>query len=280
MGNHPDVPIETRHLFRPLDGLLINLLQSLSPEEWQAQTVAKKWKVKDVASHLLDGNLRTLSMQRDRYFGEEPPPSNAYRDIVNWLNQLNQDWVQACRRISPATMILLHEATGEQVSRYYEALDPFEEAIFSVGWAGESTSLNWMHLGREYTEKWHHQQQIRDAVGKEGIMNRRFFFPVLDTFFQALPHTFRLTLAPDGTLIQVTVTDEAGGDWWLHRRDGKWELASDLRGDPTTAVTIPPAIAWKLFSKSWRPEEIRDQVDIEGDTELGEQVLEMVAVMA
>ena len=57
--------IEVAHLFEPLDKKLIELLESLTPEEWHKQTVAKLWKVKDVASHLLDGNIRTLSIQRD-----------------------------------------------------------------------------------------------------------------------------------------------------------------------------------------------------------------------
>jgi hypothetical protein len=54
-------------------------------------------------------------------------------------------------------------------------LDPFAEAIFSVGWAGEEKSLNWFHIAREYTEKWHHQQQIRLAVGQEQICTQETF---------------------------------------------------------------------------------------------------------
>jgi hypothetical protein len=61
-----EIPVTTIHLFTKLDNLLISLLRSLSPEEWQQQTIAKLWKVKDIASHLLDGNLRTLSFSRDR----------------------------------------------------------------------------------------------------------------------------------------------------------------------------------------------------------------------
>lgn len=58
------VEIETLHLFPVLDKMLIDLLNSLREEEWDTQTVAKLWKVKDVAAHLLDTNLRTLSISR------------------------------------------------------------------------------------------------------------------------------------------------------------------------------------------------------------------------
>ncbi|MDQ3290291.1 MAG: maleylpyruvate isomerase N-terminal domain-containing protein, partial [Bacteroidota bacterium] len=156
--------VEVKHLFAELDRKLIQLLKSLSPEDWEKQTVAKLWKVKDVVAHLLDGNIRVLSIQRDRYFGEQPPAISSYQDLVDWLNQLNADWVKASKRISPGVLILLHETTGPLVSAYYQSLNLQEKAIFSVAWAGEQESLNELHLAREYTEKWLHQQQIRDAV--------------------------------------------------------------------------------------------------------------------
>jgi len=45
-------PLQTQHLFKVLDEKLMELLPSLTQEEWNAQTVAKLWKVKDVAAHL------------------------------------------------------------------------------------------------------------------------------------------------------------------------------------------------------------------------------------
>ena len=50
-------------------------------------------------------------------------------------------------------------------------------AIFSVAWAGESESENWFDVARDYTERWHHQQQIRDAVGRPGYAEPRFSGP-------------------------------------------------------------------------------------------------------
>jgi hypothetical protein len=43
---------------------LIGLLRSLAPGEWDTQTIAGTWKVRDVAAHLLDTVLRKLSMVR------------------------------------------------------------------------------------------------------------------------------------------------------------------------------------------------------------------------
>lgn len=275
-----ETAIDTRPLFKPLQEKLIQLLKSLSPEDWGRQTVAKQWKVKDVASHILDGQLRVLSIQRDGYFGEQPPAINEYNDLIRWLNLLNHDWVNATRRLSPPVIILLLESIGDLVAAHFTSLNPSDEAVFSVAWAGESTSDNRMHIAREYTEFWHHQQQIRVATGRPGIMTRAFFYPVISTFFQALPHTFRNVTAPQGTVVETKITSEAGGTWFLIKTARAWELASGCQSKPAASVTIPAELSWALFSKSIRPNEIIDQLAMAGDMQLVRKVLEMVAVMA
>lgn len=282
-----EIPIETRPLFKPLDHLLVDsldhllvdFLKQLELQDWDRQTLASQWKVKDVATHLLDGNLRALSMQRDGYFGEQPPEITDYHDLVDWLNQLNADWVKATKRLSPSVLVMLLELSGDQVSDYYASLDPWEEAAFAVGWAGESRSYNWMHVAREYTEKWHHQQQIRDAMGNDSILNQQYYQPVINTFMLALPHTFREVSAKTGTIIQVTVDSDAGGTWYLKRTKEQWKLQENATSFDA-AVTIPVDTSWKLFTKSLRPNEILDQVIVEGDQRLAENVLSMVSVMA
>ena len=273
------IPIDTLPLFKPLQQKLIELLRSLTEDDWKRQTVAKQWNVKDVVSHLLDTHLRVLSLQRDGYYGQQPPQINSHQDLVTWLNELNSDWVQATKRLSPQTLLLLLESVGDLVYEYYASLDPWKESLFSVAWAGETTSFNWMHIAREYTEYWHHQQQIREAVGKQGIMSKDFFFPVMDTFFQALPHTFRGIEAAEGTVVSAHVTSEAGGTWLMTKAKEGWKLIP-VASTAAASVMIPIELSWVLFSKSIRPDEIANKVVMEGDKVLARKVLEMVSVMA
>jgi len=275
----PIAPIDVVHLLPVLDKKLIELLKSLSLQEWQKQTIAKLWKVKDVAAHLLDGNIRILSMLRDDYFGEKVDVKS-YQDLVDFLNGLNADWVKAMKRVSPTMLILLHESTGKLYCDYYASLDPFGKSGFAVDWAGESESKNWMHIAREYTEKWLHQQQIRDAVGKPGLMTREFYYPFIDIFMLALPHTYRDVHAENGTSIKLTITTDLGGSWLLNRVDAKWKVEKSYTKNTSTEISIDPDIAWKLFSKSLRPHEIKNKITITGDQQLGEVALTMVSVMA
>lgn len=275
-----EITIETLPLFPLLEQKLIELLHSLTNEEWNAQTVVKLWKVKDIASHLLDGNLRALSTSRDGYFGEKAENIQSYQDLVDFLNQLNLSWTTATKRLSPQVLTQLLETTGQKYYEHLQTLSPFDKAVFSVAWAGEETSQNWFHIAREYTEKFLHQQQIRDAVGKQGIMTKEFYYPFLDTFMHALPHTFRDVHAEFGTVVSIEVLTDIGGQWNILKTENGWLLTKEINLEPDAHVAIDPDTAWKLFSKSWKPEQVADKVQIIGNKTLGEQALKMVAVMA
>jgi uncharacterized protein (TIGR03083 family) len=275
-----DVPIQTLHLFPKLDEKLIDVLKSLSQEDWNKPTLAKLWTVKDIASHLLDGNIRGHSFLRDGYFGETPGELETYQDLVDFLNRLNADWVKATKRVSPTVLIELLEITGKVYSEQLAKLDPFKPALFSVAWAGQHESPNWFHIAREYTEKWHHQQQIREAVNKPGIMTREFYHPLIETFMQALPHAYRMIEAEKGTVIKVLVTTDIGDEWFMAHHNNQWTLTKTTSGPIKTEIIIDPDTAWKLFTKGMNSEEAERKIKFIGDIGLGKPILSMLAVMA
>ncbi len=132
--------------------------------------------------------------------------------MTEYLHRLNAEWTTATRRVSPRILVHWLEATGEELADLFESLDPFGRAVFPVAWAGEEESPNWFDVAREYTEKWHHTQQIFEAVGKPSTITiRRLFHPCLDTFLRALPFTYRHVRADSGTAVAVTIRGEAGG---------------------------------------------------------------------
>jgi uncharacterized protein (TIGR03083 family) len=271
--------IHTQHLFPILDSKLITLLRSLSDDEWNAPTRAKLWRVKDVAAHLLDTNIRTLSISRDGYTGETPTAIHSYADLVAFLNRLNAGWVAASRRISPRALTDLLESTGAQYIKHMAGLDLHAQAVFSVAWAGQDVSPNWFHIAREYTEKWHHQQQIREAVGKPGIESRELYYPVLDTFMRALPYHYREVQADNGTTVSVVITGEAGGTWAIRREGNAWVFI-ETPDAPDATISLPDGEAWKLLTKGLLPDEAEKQLTLNGSSALTRPLLTLVAVMA
>jgi uncharacterized protein (TIGR03083 family) len=275
----PLPPILTAHLFPKIEGLLIELLQSLSPEDWERQTVSPRWKVKDVAAHLLDTQLRKLSLARDGYFAEQPV-INSPSDLAAFINRLNEEGVRQYRRLSPAVLIAMMELASQQSATYHRSLDPFAPAMFGVSWAGEAQSLSWFDTAREFTERWHHQQQIRMAVHRSGIMTRELYYPVLDCFMRALPFAYRNVAAEPGSLLQLNVSGECGGSWYLLRNGAAWTLVDRAAGSKVAEVTIPQEIAWRIFTKGIERDHAAAQTRFEGDQALGAHALNTIAIVA
>jgi len=280
----PLKPILTAHLFPKVDGLLLALLRSLSPQDWEKQTVSPKWKVKDVAAHLLDTQLRGLSVGRDGYF---PPAPNLDSPgaLGAYIDRLNEEGVTVYRRLSPAVLISLMEVACKELAAYHAGRDPHAMAPYGVSWAGEEKSANWFDTAREYTERWHHQQQIRLAVDRpealrHGIMTRELYYPVLDCFMRALPFTYRDVSAARGTTISIKVSGECGGSWHLYREEASWVLTENDYGQVAAEAIIPQEIAWRIFTKGIDRESVLSEVRISGDRTLALPVLGMVSIVS
>ncbi|HSP15818.1 MAG TPA: maleylpyruvate isomerase N-terminal domain-containing protein [Thermoanaerobaculia bacterium] len=266
-------PILAAPLFVPLNDELTRLLQGLTPEEWNTRAVGT-WSVKDVAAHLLDTAFRRLSAQRDRY----APPFAPTQDLAAFINEANAQWVSATRRISPPILIELIDRSGRDLADYLMTLDPYAPAEWAVSWAGEKTSPNWFDTARELTERWHHQQQIRDAAGRPPLYDVRYLKPVIDTFLRALPFAYRNAPASDGTRITFAVQDVTRCS--LVRDAGKWSLDCSSNGEATTTVGMSGDTAWRLFTKGLGRDEARRRSEIAGNAALAEPLFSMVAIVA
>lgn len=275
----PLKPIFTAHLFPKVDGLLLELLRLLKLEDWERQTVSPEWRVKDVAAHLLDTALRGVSIARDGYV--PPGPNiNSAAALGAYIDRLNGEGVQVYRRLSPEVLISLMETACKQLAMYHAGRDRFAEAPYGVSWAGEEKSVNWFDTAREYTERWHHQQQIRLAVERPGILTRELYYPVLDCFMRALPFTYRNVSAAAGTVVRITVSGECGASWNLRSGDSGWVLTERHQDQPAAETIIPQEIAWRIFTKGIDRASALSQVKASGDAALAHHVLSMVSIVS
>jgi len=271
-------PILCAHLLRRVDERLIDLLRSLTSSEWDIQTAAPLWKVRDVAAHLLDTALRKLSMARDSCYVERVNIRSP-QDLITLVNCLNREGVTVYRRLSPPVLIDMMRVVCEQSARFHESLDPFAPATFAVTWAGEETSLNWFDTARELTERWHHQQQIRLATNRPGIMTPELYYPVLDCLVRGLPYLYRDVDATVGTSLLLEISGECGGRWLLSRGSTQWGFVKPVVGEFASRVTIPQELAWRVFTKGIDRDAARRQIEVEGNRDLAEKVFQLTAVV-
>ncbi len=246
----PVEPIYTVELFPPLSRELLGLLKELPPAGWASPTACGDWSVKDVAAHLLGSNLGRLS-SRDATIEPSGEPAISFDELVSIIDHENASWVQAARRISPQVLIEFLDLTDRHLYEYFKALTPDAPARIAVSWAGDSSSPNWFDIAREYTEKWLHQQHIREAVGKPLLTERHWLFPVLDTFLRALPHHYRNVDAPDGTNIAIQVNGEAGGEWSLIKGHAHWHLFAGHDPRAAARIVLDQDLAWRVVHKGY-----------------------------
>jgi uncharacterized protein (TIGR03083 family) len=272
--------IDTRPLFRPVSTSLVMLLRGLPVESWDRPTVAGAWLVRDVLAHLLDSTLRRLSFHRD---GMTPPPpphaTSSERDFVDFINGLNAQWVTAAKRLSPRILIDLFERASREAADWFESLPLDAPALFPVSWAGEHTSAGWFDIGREFTELWHHQQQIRMAVGANTLEDPRYLGAVIDVAVRGLPYAFRDVPAEPEEAVAFDISGPSGGQWTLSRDEQGWTL---YRGEPPSAtarIQLEDRTAWLILFNALSESDAARGVRIEGRTELGRAFLRARSVV-
>jgi hypothetical protein len=273
--------IQTLHLFPKLNHSLISLLGSLTQEEWLTPSPIEGRTVKDLASHLLDGSIRRLSQQRDQFFPGKPVVYT-YHDLVEYIQTINKEWILASRKISPQILVELLKIHEREVYELFQTLDPNEPAIFPVAWAGETQSPNWFDIAREYTEKWHHQMQIRLSLDKSLMMDRSYVQPLYKTFMMGLPYALKeASDFPDLTALKVSISGHYSESWQVVKQNGLWIMENENSSPVQTEITIPEEVGWIIFTNTDRDKQkYIPRMDIKGNEALAQFVVNMVTVMS
>ncbi len=90
-----------------------------------------RWKVRDVAAHLLDVELRKTAAYRDDHDVASGATIASDRDLSRVVNGLNAGGVAFAARLSPRVIVDLLEVAGGWATDVIEALPPFEPALYA-----------------------------------------------------------------------------------------------------------------------------------------------------
>jgi hypothetical protein len=199
-----------------------------------------------------------------------PPPRSisSERHFVRFVNDLNAQWVASAKRLSPRVLTDLYERASRDLADWVESVSLDAPAPFPVSWAGEQVSEGWFDIGREFTELWHHQQQIRMAVDMAALADPRYLRAVIEVAVRGLPHAFRDASAEPGQTVVIDIRGASGGQWTLEREGHRWTL---LRGEPlsaTTRIRLDDEVAWRLLFNALPETDVAGVLHVEGRTEL------------
>lgn len=275
-------PIETLHLFQDLNQELIYFLADLKPEEWLLPSPIDGRTIKDLASHLIDGSLRRISMQRDHYFEADTKIPQNHNELVELIQNKNNEWILATRRLSSRILVEMLKKYEQEVYELYCRLKPEDEALFSVSWAGQKKSPNWFDIARDYSEKWHHQMQMRMASGRNLLISERFLTPLYETLLLGLPEQLnRNALAITEHILEVEIFGEIRLRKRLINNGSHWDFFENFEEEANTIVKVPASIGWILFTNTDRnKEKYIGQIQFTGNELLAKSVLYLTAVMS
>ena len=254
--------------FRALD----DLCSSLTPQEWATDTDCPGWSVQDNLSHIIGTENMILGRPAPEH---EPGEKPWVRNPIGAGNEVQVDY----RRAWPPEKVLeeFREVSGERI-KALRALG--EEDLKGESWTpiGQGTVGDLIAI--RVMDMWVHEQDIRRAIGKPGSLEG----PVAEHAFRrhvtALPFVVGKRVGlPEGQTVVFEVTGPAGGTVGV-ATDGK--RARQLEAapeDPTVKLTMDLETFNRLCTGRGDPAEVRKNVTITGDQDLGNRIVDQMNFM-
>lgn len=245
---------------------LLDLLPSLSDDDWSQPTDLPGWTVHDVAAHL--AHLEAVLAGHDT--GQPVTRAGGRGPSADYT----QAGVDARADRSPDELIdELRRSVEARVGR----LDPLPDPSTKPDTTPGGVDWTWEVLLRNRAiDMWAHEQDIRRAVGRPGSLGSGGAQVTTHSFAAGMPFVLGKRVAPPvGTSVVWRITGEVPlqigaiiGD------DGR--AASGVPDDPTATLTLTSEAFTVLGAGRRGPDQV--DVEIDGDEKLGRAVLDSMAL--
>lgn len=261
-----------------LDGLFASwdaiddLLAGLSDADWAVATALPGWSVCDVVAHIIG----TESMLQ----GEPTPESDldvtTLEHVRNPIGEMNECWI---RHLAGATGADVLDRYRRVTAGRRDALTAMSDADWNApGFtpAGQDSYGRFMRI--RIFDCWMHEQDVRAAVGKpasEAELGGPAAAQALDEMTTSMGFVVgKRGGAPEGARVAIELTGP------LKRVirvavDGRAAVVDDFGGaEPTTVIRLDGLLFAALCGGRTTDS---TQVEIEGDTEVGERIVANLA---
>ena len=242
------------------------LLGSLRPDQWALPSSLPEWSVQDNVSHII-GTECTLS-------GQAPPPCEVeVRELPHVRNEIgaaNELWVRGLRAESPAQLL---ERFREITAARGKALVAMTQEEFDApSWTpvGKGTYGRFMQL--RLFDCWMHEQDIREATGIPGNDDGRCAELALAEVSGALGFIVgKKAGAPDGAGVTIELTGPVHATRHVVV-DGRASVVDALPAPPTVTMRLSSNLFARLAGGRVPVADRLDEIDLEGDAELGRRI--------
>ena len=248
---------------------IADLLAGLSDDEWAMATPLPGWDVQDNVAHMI-GTEMMMS-------GEPAPDIEIDREVAthvrNDIGAFNEAWIESLRGTDPADVRAQFVELSARRLAALDAMtqDEWDEVSFTP--AGKDTYGRFVQI--RVMDCWMHEQDIRDAVGCPGNETGLPTEVMLDEVTTALGFVVgKKAGVQQGESVTFALTEEGSVVREIHVAvDGRAAVVDSLQGPATTTLTMPVGVMTRRCAGRVAPDELRDQITIEGDADIAERVL-------
>jgi uncharacterized protein (TIGR03083 family) len=266
-----------------LDGLfgcwdeIDELLAGLSDEQWDAQTDLPGWRAHDVVSHIIGTESLLTGVPA-------PTPDcdvSRLPHVHNEIGVLNECWVRHLHDQPPRAMLeKFRSVTGER-RRALTAIDDDTWNQTTVTPVGPDTYGRFMRV-RTF-DCWMHEHDIRNGVGVWASDEVLAGAPAQDALAEitaTLGYVVgKLGGAPDGSRVAFELTGP------LERTlrvavDGRARVVDEFDDDLTTTIRLDAVLFTRVAGGRTTAAENMKAIEINGDVDLGRQIVERLRFVA
>jgi uncharacterized protein (TIGR03083 family) len=129
---------------------------------------------------------------------------------------------------------------------------------------------------------WIHEQDIRVATARPGHSQGPAAALAIERLASAMPFIVgKKAAAPDGSSVRFELTGSSPQRLNVVVRDGRATMDPDFDGEPTAEIRMDLEVFWRLGCGRVTGEAARGAglVEVRGDAELGERVVDTMAFM-
>jgi uncharacterized protein (TIGR03083 family) len=245
---------------------LLELLTSIGDTDWDKPSPCPGWTALGLCCHLVGIDMASLSGRRDHHHGTPPPDGLTEPGFIAWLDDLQMQWVEAARRLSPRLVIDLLDWAGPQLLDAFRAQDGRSRSAH-VSWAGHRDVPVWLDQVRELSEYWIHRQQLRQALDLPSDLRADLAGPILDGLRWAYPFRLNRVRATPGDTVSITISGPAAATWNLVATPVGWDFAADPGPQGVASLTLTTDQAWRLLTNNLPPDD-QAGVELSGEREI------------
>jgi uncharacterized protein (TIGR03083 family) len=246
-----------------------DLLAELSDQEWALPSPLPGWSVQDNVSHIVG---------TEAMLAGEPGPTvdidrDAHRHVRNDIGAFNEQWVESLRSVPPSDVLGRFRTLTAQRLATLAAMTDDEWNAESFTPAGNDTYGRFMQI--RVFDCWLHEQDIRDAVGRPGHESGLVVEVVLDEMATALGFVVgKKAGAVSGQSVTFALTDGGAVVRELNVEVAdRASVVPALSAPPTVTLTMPVGVMTRRCAGRVGPDDLLDQVAIDGNLELAAKIL-------